>query len=150
MKIKAVLNNSILTRQSSKIAIGVIGACALAASAGPSGGPYDLSWHTIDGGGAINMTGGQFTLSGTIGQPDAGAVMTGGSFTLTGGFWAGIDPADSCPADLTNDGLLDFFDVSAFLDAFGAQDPAADFTGDGLFDFFDVSEFLDAFGAGCP
>lgn len=55
-----------------------------------------------------------------------------------------------CTADLTNDGLLDFFDVSDFLDAFGAHDPAADFDDNGLFDFFDVSAFLDAFGGGCP
>ena len=55
-----------------------------------------------------------------------------------------------CPADLTGDGSLDFFDVSAFLAAFGAMDPIADFTGDGTFDFFDVSAFLSAFGAGCP
>ena len=55
-----------------------------------------------------------------------------------------------CLADLTGDGELDFFDVSDFLDAFGAQDPIADFTGDGEYDFFDVSDFLDAFGAGCP
>jgi hypothetical protein len=27
-----------------------------------------------------------YTLSGTIGQPDAG-LMTGGSYTLAGGFW---------------------------------------------------------------
>jgi len=57
---------------------------------------------------------------------------------------------EPCIADLTGDGLLDFFDVSDFLDAFGAMDPIADFTGDGAFDFFDVSDFLDAFGAGCP
>jgi len=55
-----------------------------------------------------------------------------------------------CIADLTADGMLDFFDVSAFLDAFGDEDPQADFTNDGLFDFFDVSSFLDAFGASCP
>ncbi len=55
-----------------------------------------------------------------------------------------------CTADLSNDGLLDFFDVSDFLDAFGAHAPAADFDGNGLFDFFDVSAFLDAFGSGCP
>lgn len=57
---------------------------------------------------------------------------------------------DSCPADLTGDGQLDFFDVSAFLTALGSMDPAADFTGDGQFDFFDVSAFLTAFGQGCP
>lgn len=58
--------------------------------------------------------------------------------------------ADTCPADLTGDGVLDFFDVSAFLAAYNAQDPAADFTGDGAYDFFDVSAFLGAFNAGCP
>lgn len=55
-----------------------------------------------------------------------------------------------CIADLTGDGVLNFFDVSAFLGAFAAQDPIADFTGDGVFNFFDVSAFLGAFAAGCP
>jgi len=55
-----------------------------------------------------------------------------------------------CPADLTDDGQIDFFDVSAFLDAFAKQDPLVDYTNDGLFDFFDVSAFLDAFAQGCP
>lgn len=55
-----------------------------------------------------------------------------------------------CPADLNGDGSLNFFDVSAFLDAFAVNDPAADFTDDGLFNFFDVSAFLSAFAAGCP
>ncbi len=59
-------------------------------------------------------------------------------------------PIPECAGDLTDDGLLDFFDVSAFLDAFASQDSVADFTDDGIFDFFDVSAFLDAFGAGCP
>ncbi|MBL4809513.1 MAG: hypothetical protein JKY43_05590 [Phycisphaerales bacterium] len=55
-----------------------------------------------------------------------------------------------CLADLTGDGVLDFFDISAFLSAFSNSDPAADFTGDGVYDFFDISAFLSAFGAGCP
>ena len=55
-----------------------------------------------------------------------------------------------CPADLNGDGLLNFFDVSAFLGAFSSMNPIADFTGDGLFNFFDVSAFLSAFSAGCP
>ena len=58
--------------------------------------------------------------------------------------------ADSCPADMTGDGVLDFFDVSAFLAAFGNLDPSADFTQDGAYDFFDVSAFLTAFSDGCP
>jgi len=56
----------------------------------------------------------------------------------------------SCPADITGDGQLNFFDVSAFLSAFAANDLIADFTGDGQFNFFDVSAFLSAFAAGCP
>lgn len=64
-------------------------------------------------------------------------------------FGASCD-ADSCLADLTGDGVLDFFDVSAFLTALGSKDPIADFTGDGQLDFFDVSAFLTAFGDGCP
>ena len=64
--------------------------------------------------------------------------------------FAVINLANPCPADLTGDGLLNFFDVSAFLSAFGAMEPAADFTNDGLYNFFDVSAFLSAFGAGCP
>lgn len=54
------------------------------------------------------------------------------------------------PADLTGDGVLNFFDVSAFLSAFSKGDPVADFTGDGVFNFFDVSAFLGEFAAGCP
>lgn len=55
-----------------------------------------------------------------------------------------------CTADLTGDGVLNFFDVSAFLAAYNAMDPSADFTGDGAFNFFDVSAFLNAFANGCP
>jgi len=56
----------------------------------------------------------------------------------------------ACLADLTGEGELNFFDVSAFLAAFSVEDPVADFTNDGMFNFFDVSAFLNAFSAGCP
>ncbi|GAB4384873.1 MAG: hypothetical protein Kow0022_08820 [Phycisphaerales bacterium] len=55
-----------------------------------------------------------------------------------------------CDADFNADGVLDFFDIQAFLAAFAVNDPSTDFTGDGQFDFFDVQEFLAAFSAGCP
>ena len=55
-----------------------------------------------------------------------------------------------CPADMNGDGVLNFFDISAFLNAFGANETPADFTGDGMYNFFDISAFLNAFGAGCP
>ncbi len=53
-----------------------------------SGGRYDLTWNSIDGG-ATFSTSGPYSLGGTIGQPDAG-VMSGGSYTLVGGFWGGV------------------------------------------------------------
>lgn len=46
---------------------------------------YSIDWFTIDGGGGTS-TGGVFSVSGTIGQPDAG-VMSGGQYSLNGGFW---------------------------------------------------------------
>ena len=46
---------------------------------------YAIDWLTIDGGGG-SSTGGIYSVSGTIGQPDAGR-MSGGNFTLDGGFW---------------------------------------------------------------
>jgi hypothetical protein len=52
-----------------------------------SGGSYDLSWTTIDGGGAT-MSGGSYSLDGTTGQPDAGDLV-GGSYKVGGGFWGG-------------------------------------------------------------
>ena len=61
-----------------------------------------------------------------------------------------VDDISTCPADLTGDGTLNFFDISAFLEAFAAKDPIADFTGNGTFNFFDISAFLEAFAAGCP
>jgi hypothetical protein len=56
----------------------------------------------------------------------------------------------SCPADLTGDGTLNFFDISTFLDSYSEQDPTADINGDGEFNFFDITEYLALFSAGCP
>lgn len=54
-------------------------------ASGQTGGGYDLTWSTMDGGGG-NSTGGGYELSGTIGQADAGE-LNGGSFELYGGYW---------------------------------------------------------------
>ena len=48
---------------------------------------YSIDWHSIDGGGGASA-GGVYSVSGTIGQPDAGATMTNGQYAVTGGFWA--------------------------------------------------------------
>jgi len=55
---------------------------------------YTIDWFTIDGGGGTS-TGGAYSVSGTIGQPDAGK-MSGGNFTIDGGFW-GIIAAVQTP-----------------------------------------------------
>jgi hypothetical protein len=49
--------------------------------------PYSIDWNKVAGGGGSGSNG-QFTLSGTIGQHDAGSAMTVGNYTLTGGFWS--------------------------------------------------------------
>jgi hypothetical protein len=49
---------------------------------------YSIDWFTIDSGGGTS-TGSVYSLSGTIGQPDAATQpMTGGSASLTSGFWS--------------------------------------------------------------
>ena len=53
-----------------------------------TGGEYDLTWWTVDGGGGTVASGG-YTLAGTAGQPEAGAILAGGDYTLVGGFWPG-------------------------------------------------------------
>ena len=56
----------------------------------------------------------------------------------------------NCPADMNGDGDFNFFDLSAFLEAFRNREPAGDFNGDGQFNNFDVSAFLAALSVGCP
>ena len=57
---------------------------------------YSVDWFTIDGGGGTS-TGGVYAVSGTIGQPDAGAV-SGGSYSLAGGFWGAVIPVQQAGA----------------------------------------------------
>ena len=79
-------------------------------------GQFEISWHTVDGGGVMNSGGGAFTLAGTIGQPDAQSppVMAGGSFTLTGGFWP-VASVCYCLADMNADSKKDGRDVQLFI-----------------------------------
>jgi hypothetical protein len=47
---------------------------------------FSLPWWTLDGGGGTSQ-GGDFVVSGTIGQSEASHRMSGGGFSLVGGFW---------------------------------------------------------------
>jgi hypothetical protein len=66
----------------------VLGACCLVLllPAARADNSYQIDWWTVDGGGGTG-TGATFSLSGTVGQPDAGR-SRGGNFTLSGGFWS--------------------------------------------------------------
>ena len=64
----------------------ILGASAALAQ---TGGGYDLTWSTIDGGGGCSAGSG-YQLTGTLGQPDAGATLSGGVYSVSGGFWGGV------------------------------------------------------------
>ena len=122
----------------------------LVATASSASAQLSISWFTIDGGGGTSA-GGAFTLSGTIGQPDAG-VLTGGTFAVNGGFWAGSN-TPRCPADFNNDGSVDPDDLGDYISCFfagPASCPQADFNADGNTDPADLGDFVNTyFGPPC-
>ena len=104
-----------------------------------SGGGYDLSWSTIDGGGGTS-SGAGYTLSGTIGQPDAGTIA-GDNYVLAGGFWSDFSV---CIVDL--DDLANF--VQQWLE--NGPDLAADLNGDNWVDLEDYAVLSAYWMAVCP
>ena len=88
------------------LSVGLLTVCGTALA----GGPFAIDWHTTDGGGVMQSTGGGFELSATIGQADAG-VLTGGGFQLTGGFWF-----EQPPGDCNATGIADLLDHGDFTD----------------------------------
>lgn len=135
------------------IRVAWVGFVAAALGAPSAFAQFDLTWHTIDGGGGMFSTGGSFEVSGTIGQPDAGR-MTGGNFEIVGGFWAGAVPQPcTFPGDLNVDGDVDLSDLSTLLANFGVGSGATlatgDVDGDGDVDLTDLSSLLANFGLFC-
>jgi len=125
--------------------------CIALCSAPALAQPFSIDFFTIDGGGGTS-SGGGFTLSGTIGQPDAGT-LSGGGFTLTGGFWGVAAAEGPCnAADLVPPfGITDLGDIDAFIAAFLVAGPAADLVPPfGIVDLGDIDAFIAAFLAGCP
>jgi hypothetical protein len=113
---------------------------------------FEINRSTIDGGGAMRSTGGDFELSGTIGQPDAGTMLsTDGAFELTGGFWFG-EPPDDC----NSDGWVDLVDYDDFDDCLSGPDGSLpleecncfDLDGDDDVDLSDIGRFQRAFTGG--
>ena len=113
-----------------------------------------IVWWTLDSGGDMTSAGGAFALSGTVGQPDAGAALSGGTFTLAGGFWPAATPA--CLGDCNCDGVIDFNYINALVAAM--SDPLGvcflpnlDMNFDGVIDFDDINPFVEVLsGSGGP
>jgi hypothetical protein len=131
-----------------------IASCGVAAAQS-----LELNWHTIDGGGgrSSNSTGG-LILSGTFGQPDAGATMTGGPFALTGGFWAGaVPPSAPCVGDLDGDKQVGQSDLGILLASYslcpgqpGYSPAAGALAGDPCVTQADLGVLLASYGTLCP
>ena len=122
---------------------------AIGVADGLAGGPYDLSWNTINGGGGTSAGGG-YALDGTIGQHDAGGPLAGGGYELTGGFWPGATPINDCPADTNNDNLVNVTDLLAVIGSWGTCTGCpADINNDGLVNVTDLLAVIGAWGS-CP
>ena len=128
--------------------ITVAWACLLVLVGLARGQDYQIEWYSIDGGGVMNSTGGDFELSGTIGQPDAD-MMTGGDFGLSGGFWA-VQTCPMVPSDFDADCDVDLEDFTIFEAAMNGPNqppgqPEADLDTDGDCDVSDLEIFAASF-----
>ncbi len=106
---------------------------------GQTGERYDLTWSTIDGGGTTSSSE-RFTLTGTIGQPDA-AYSASAGFGIQGGFWSG--------------GPLCFVDFGEFAEFAmmwfnTGSDMAADLNDDSNVNLTDLRMFADLWLHVCP
>jgi hypothetical protein len=126
----------------------------------PAQGPLHASFALSAGGEAVGLfdrAGNQFAAIDTVTfGPQSAGVAEGrgpdGSVCVLFSVPTPGAPNPAGRADLAAPiGVLNFFDVSAFLSAYNAQQAAADFAEPyGVWNFFDVSVFLGSFGAPCP
>jgi uncharacterized repeat protein (TIGR01451 family) len=72
----------------SSLRLSTIAGVLLGLAAPVAAQPYDVSWWTVDTGGAMGLAAGPYVASGTAGQHDAGGPFAAGSYAVTGGFWA--------------------------------------------------------------
>jgi cytochrome c peroxidase len=113
-----------------------------------SGDGYGTMFYTLDD---IALDGQTFYMQWIIADPNAPDGFARSDIAQVTPFCSLIAACTpECEGDLNGDGELDFFDVTAFVNAYNANDSAADFDGNGILDFFDVSVFINAFAAGCP
>jgi hypothetical protein len=114
---------------------------------------FQIDWYTIDEGGGASA-GGAFSLTGTIGQPDAGDAQ-GGGFDCAGGFWAGGSAGSSCYANCdqsTVSPALNANDFQCFLNAFASGLVYANCDGSSVAPILNANDFqcfLNSFALGC-
>lgn len=132
----------------------LIGLFALAL---PAHAQLAIDFYTIDGGGGTS-SGGSYTISGTIGQPDASTtVLSGGSYELRGGFWHAAVP-EPCTADWNGNNIVNTSDFVAYLNDFNAVQGGGSFTYNdpdiappiGVLNTADFVAYLNAYNTGCP
>ena len=132
------------------VGIALVAVLAVTWTALAQTGALDVPWFSADGGGGTSI-GGDFTLDGTIGQPDAGR-LTGGDFVVEGGFIPGVAVppvvAGTC-GDLNGDGVINVFDAITLLQIIvGIVEPTptqlkvGDVVGDGMINVFDAISLL--------
>lgn len=62
--------------------------CSLGAGLAQAAEEYTINWYTLDSGG-ITSEGGDYSVTGTIGQLDAGSIsLSNEPFSIQGGFWS--------------------------------------------------------------
>ncbi len=140
-----------MTNTAVRVALLRLAAASLTLALAPAAlaGDFAIDWYSIDGGGEMFSSGGDFELGGTIGQADANQiVMTGGDFELQGGFWAvAAAPCDPCDTDC--DGMVNSFDIEPFLEllfdpkAVPCDSCSGDVDGNGDINSFDIEPFLE-------
>ena len=98
-------------------------------------------------------TTGRQVMNGVIDINDAGQVAFA-AFLQNGtvGVWVATPvTAPECLADIDESGVVDIFDLFAYLGLYAAQDPAADLAEPfGQISVFDLFAYLDLYNAGCP
>ncbi|MFH1749122.1 MAG: dockerin type I domain-containing protein [Planctomycetota bacterium] len=132
-------------------------AVILAAGTVAAAEDFSIDWWTVGGGGEMWTTGGDYELSGTVGQSGAGVAMTGGDYSLSGGFWPGI-PAYG-RGDMNCDGNINAYDIDGFICALSptcdyegmfpdCNRQLADCNGDGDVNAYDIDTFIMLVGGG--
>jgi hypothetical protein len=89
-RFRAALNGTRGHRHAPARWLAAVAVVLLSASHAP-GQPvqFTIDWWSADaGGGTSTNADGRYTLSGTIGQPDASNPLSGGRYTLVPGFWS--------------------------------------------------------------